>query len=451
MSDSSQNKLTKEFARIDKMSGAKFELYMTIVLNYIGYHNVKHTPQSNDHGLDAIGYDKNGTKVGWQFKNYKNTVPFHSVEEAVFGMLVYDTKINVVLTNSRFSKNTVKLCQRINQTHPDSHIKLVDRTQLTPLIKAYLSKKPQVELEIERKAKKKKAIQEHQKQQRQRKDEEAVAEASIPFQKGLKWLEQINYPLAFKQNSVKQLAYYTLDMLSPLIGYYDRDRIANLKNDLIVNKTFVPLGNAFDRIDLEDSDKGTNPYDRLILVERHHNVLYAYLFIYYHKDKIIKWRDRRAQLIRQHNDYLLHRPVSGMQSWQYPWFDFNPFNSGLFFRTSLPTKHFIISNGEISDNDQSGLDSVRHNYNYHNVPYFFDKAFSHTVHNLDNPDKRPKPLSYHVFDIHTLMALTFPDKYQIDGHDLQIKRDVIRQRGQEQSHSSMNYFNMQLEKIRKDK
>lgn len=418
--------IDSELAHIDGLTGAEFELYMVKILNNVRiYHNVKHTPQSNDHGLDAIGYDKENRKIGWQFKNYKDLVPFHSVEEAVFGMLVYDTEVNIVLTNSYFSQNTIRLCKKINNTHPSHQIHLINRKDLADLIKAYKLNEPWIKIKQERKAKKEVERQQTKKQRQVRRTKNLEYQAWQPFYKGIKWSKQMSAISIFKE-PVKQFAFYTLKQLAPLIGYYSRDRVNHLKQDLCVNKSYIAFGPAFDKMELDYAHKSLNPYQSLTLIEHINKTTYVYYFAYFDLQYLRKIGKAKIRMIQQHRwktlrgKYLHYR-----KKYRYPRFFKDTFGSGLFWNSKQHVKHFFITNAFYDGKNYPNEDFDRHKKFYRNIPYIHETAYDQITHFLDYPDRLPKPQTYDVFDFHTLWKLTYPTQKNDFIKALDLKRDKL--------------------------
>lgn len=142
-----EQQLQDGIAYVDSLSGDQFEIYMTKLLRLIGFKNVKHTPFAHDYGLDAIGYLPNGkATIGFQFKNYKKNVPYHAVEETIGGSRAFGTKYNVVVTNSGYTRNTLKGVKMIQINDLKYNIQrnlvsLCDRQGLIDWIKLAKTKK----------------------------------------------------------------------------------------------------------------------------------------------------------------------------------------------------------------------------------------------------------------------------------------------------------------------
>lgn len=111
---------------IDKMEGIEFENYLKIHFEKKGY-SVKLTPASNDYGADLILY-KSGEKIAVQVKRYRNKIGNTAIQEVVASLGYYSAKKGMVITNSFFTANAIKLAEANN-------IELWDRTKLVEVFK----------------------------------------------------------------------------------------------------------------------------------------------------------------------------------------------------------------------------------------------------------------------------------------------------------------------------
>lgn len=106
---------------IDKMEGIEFENYLKIHFEKKGY-SVKLTPASNDYGADLILY-KSGEKIAVQAKRCRTKIGNAAIQEVVAAIGYYSAKKGIVVTNSFFTANAVKLAKA-------NDIELWDRTKL---------------------------------------------------------------------------------------------------------------------------------------------------------------------------------------------------------------------------------------------------------------------------------------------------------------------------------
>lgn len=111
---------------IDKMEGIEFENYLKIHFEKKGY-QVKITPASNDYGADLI-LSKYGEKIAVQVKRYKGKIGNTAIQEVVASLGYYSAKKGMVITNSFFTANAIKLAEANN-------IELWDRNKLIEVFK----------------------------------------------------------------------------------------------------------------------------------------------------------------------------------------------------------------------------------------------------------------------------------------------------------------------------
>ncbi len=115
---------------IDKMDGRTFEKYLEVLFKKLGY-KVLRTRYVGDYGADLVT-EKNGIKTIIQAKRYKGKVGVKAVQEAVAAKGYYDCTKSMVVTNSQYTKQAIKLARA-------NGVILWDRQDL---IKALLAAKP---------------------------------------------------------------------------------------------------------------------------------------------------------------------------------------------------------------------------------------------------------------------------------------------------------------------
>lgn len=101
--------LNSSIARIDNMSGEDFEKYLKAGFERKGY-KVELTPGSNDYGADLVLTRKGETTVV-QAKRYEANVGNKAVQEVVAARAYYEAEKAMVVTNSYFTKQAVKLAE----------------------------------------------------------------------------------------------------------------------------------------------------------------------------------------------------------------------------------------------------------------------------------------------------------------------------------------------------
>ena len=107
--------------RIDRMTGAEFELFMTQFFQKQGF-KATHTPISGDYGIDLIIENDFG-KIGVQAKCYSNKVSLDAVQQVVAGLRHYGLSSGLVITNNYFQSSAIRLAA-------DNNITLWDRNKL---------------------------------------------------------------------------------------------------------------------------------------------------------------------------------------------------------------------------------------------------------------------------------------------------------------------------------
>lgn len=94
---------------IDFMSGIEFEDYLEGLLKQQGY-KVKMTAASNDYGADLI-LEKERQITVVQAKRYKENVGIKSVQEVIGAMGYYKADKGMVITNSYYTNQALKLAK----------------------------------------------------------------------------------------------------------------------------------------------------------------------------------------------------------------------------------------------------------------------------------------------------------------------------------------------------
>lgn len=127
----SQNKINKflkniTIDNINSLSGHEFEEFLYYLFLNMGF-EVTLTPKSHDYGADLIL--KTGTKtIVVQSKlYYKHAIGISSVQEVYSSIKYYNADLGIVITNSKFSKNSIDLANTTN-------VLLWDRDMLIKLL-----------------------------------------------------------------------------------------------------------------------------------------------------------------------------------------------------------------------------------------------------------------------------------------------------------------------------
>ncbi|MFI4955514.1 MAG: restriction endonuclease, partial [Gammaproteobacteria bacterium] len=110
---------------IDEMEGTEFENRLKILFENLGY-QVEHTGRSGDAGVDLI-IRKYGQKTAVQAKRYEGHVGVSAVQEVHTGMDYYDCDRAIIVTNSRFTDEALRVAQK-------THIKLWNRNYLIKVL-----------------------------------------------------------------------------------------------------------------------------------------------------------------------------------------------------------------------------------------------------------------------------------------------------------------------------
>lgn len=95
------------------LDGRDFEQYCVRLLAGQGYEKIEITPASGDFAVDIFAM-KDGVSWAFQCKYYSRPVGTHAVQEIYSGRDYYRCMVGVVMTNSTFTKNAVKLAEAHN-------------------------------------------------------------------------------------------------------------------------------------------------------------------------------------------------------------------------------------------------------------------------------------------------------------------------------------------------
>ena len=98
---------------LSNINGFDFEKLSKILLEKNGFYNVEVTKASQDYGADVIAY-KDDVKYAIQCKNYSGKVGVRAVQEVIASKSMYKCHVGVVLTNSYFTPNAIKLAENNN-------------------------------------------------------------------------------------------------------------------------------------------------------------------------------------------------------------------------------------------------------------------------------------------------------------------------------------------------
>lgn len=95
------------------VSGEDYEKYVASQLRKQGYHSVKITKASGDHGADIIAYAPDGVKCAIQCKYYSKPVGNKAIQEALAGAVFYECNRAIVITNTTFTKQAIEEAKKI--------------------------------------------------------------------------------------------------------------------------------------------------------------------------------------------------------------------------------------------------------------------------------------------------------------------------------------------------
>ncbi len=118
--------LNSALSDLDRLEGVDFEKYLMYFFRKKGY-KVKLTDSTNDYGADLVLY-KDGITTVVQAKRYKGKVGVAAVQEVTASKGYYNAERCMVVTNSYFTPNAIKLARANDVT-------LIDRSELLKLKK----------------------------------------------------------------------------------------------------------------------------------------------------------------------------------------------------------------------------------------------------------------------------------------------------------------------------
>lgn len=111
---------------INSLSGHEFEEFLYYLFLDMGF-SVTLTPKSHDYGADLILGVGTKTIVVQSKLYYKSTIGISSVQEVYSSIRYYNADLGIVVTNSKFSKNSINLANSTN-------VLLWDREMLIKLL-----------------------------------------------------------------------------------------------------------------------------------------------------------------------------------------------------------------------------------------------------------------------------------------------------------------------------
>lgn len=109
------------FKKIDRMSGAAFERYLSQQFGSMGY-RVSFTEPSHDYGADLL-LKKRGERIVVQAKRYEKNVGIAAVQEVVGSIAYYEADRAMVITNSGFTGSARDLARQ-------NEVELWDREEM---------------------------------------------------------------------------------------------------------------------------------------------------------------------------------------------------------------------------------------------------------------------------------------------------------------------------------
>lgn len=115
------------FDELDELDGWAFEEWCANVLKANGFINVEVTPKSGDNGADILA-EKDDVTYSIQCKKYQSPVGVSAIQEVNTSKGMYNKDIAVVMTNSTFTPQAIKLAQSVN-------VKLWDGKRLKEMAK----------------------------------------------------------------------------------------------------------------------------------------------------------------------------------------------------------------------------------------------------------------------------------------------------------------------------
>lgn len=96
--------------KFDYMTGEDFEVFVSVVLEKIGYINTQLTKGSGDQGVDIIA-EKDGVRYAIQCKRYSQPVGNKAVQEVLAGKNYYKCHVGAVITNNYFTQSAKELAK----------------------------------------------------------------------------------------------------------------------------------------------------------------------------------------------------------------------------------------------------------------------------------------------------------------------------------------------------
>jgi len=124
---------TYSLAKVDKMSGQEFELFVERLFRVLEKDKIlktEFTPSTGDQGCDLIIHYRDGCRLGIQCKRYASKVNNKAVQNIVAAKAMYGLNLMMVFTNNYYTPGA-KEAARSNR------VELVDRDQLTKMINNY--------------------------------------------------------------------------------------------------------------------------------------------------------------------------------------------------------------------------------------------------------------------------------------------------------------------------
>lgn len=106
-------RFSEDYTRLNDMSGLEFENYCCRMLAFLGYKDIKITPESGDQGVDIIA-SKDNDRYAFQCKRYSESLGNSPIQEVFAGARFYNANKCVVITNSTFTKGAIDLANATN-------------------------------------------------------------------------------------------------------------------------------------------------------------------------------------------------------------------------------------------------------------------------------------------------------------------------------------------------
>jgi HJR/Mrr/RecB family endonuclease len=121
-----KSKLDYTMDDIDKMSGNDFEIFVSALLQKLGYINTYITPATGDNGVDIIT-NKNERKIAVQCKRLSTKVSNSAIQEVFSGKHFYKCDDAMVVTNSYFTENAFEAARKLK-------VQLIHRKNLLEML-----------------------------------------------------------------------------------------------------------------------------------------------------------------------------------------------------------------------------------------------------------------------------------------------------------------------------